>query len=169
MIKPGLLRTALEAALPEFLTDRDRLSIFVDRGRMVSRRTPGLAFEYRYGVRLFFEAFTGPPDAIMVPLLLWVRTHQPDLMLRFEREDQAITFAADILDQSSWDILISFELTEAVTLVARGDGSGWDVTHLPEPSPDDPSITGVEPPPPLSNIWLGDRLLLPGPPLPISG
>ncbi len=167
MIKPGLLRTALEAALPEFLTDRDRLSIFVDKGRVVSRRTPGLAYEYRYMVSLFFEEFTGLPDAIMVPLLLWVRTHQPDLMLRFEREDQAITFKADILDQSSWDILISFELTEAVMLVARGDGSGWDVTHLPEPSPDDPSITGVEPPPPLGAIWLGDAQLLPGPPLPL--
>lgn len=166
MIKPGQLRTALEAALPEFVSEPDRLAIYVDNGRVVSRRKPGLSYEYRYELRLFFEAFTRGPDAIMVPLLLWIRDYQPDLMLRYEREDQAIVFAADILDQSTWDIAVRFELTEAVMLVARPNGSGWDVTHLPEPSPDDPSITGIEPPPPLGTIWLGDRVLLPGPPFP---
>ncbi len=161
MIKPGLLRTALEAALPEFVQDRDRLAIFIDKGRLVSRRTPSLSYEYRYQLILFVEEFTGPPDAIMVPLLLWLRTHQPDLLLRHDRADQAIAFKAEVLDQSSWDVRIEFELTEAVTLVARGDGTGWDVTHLPEPSPDDPSITGIEPPPPLRSIWLGEHQLIP--------
>lgn len=170
MIKPRALRTALVAALPEFHTDADRLSIFVDKGRLVSRLTPGLSYEYRYRLRMFVEAFTRTPDALMVPLLLWLREHQPDLFLRFDRDDDAVIFEADILDQSSWDIAISFELTEAVRLIARADGSGWDIAHLPEPSPFDldlsPPIDGVAVT--LESVWLGGERLLPGPPLPLA-
>lgn len=164
MIKPNALRAALVAALPEFQTDADRLAIFVDKGRLISRLTPGLGYEYRYRLRIFVEAFTGSPDAIMVPLLLWLRLNQPDLFLRFGREDDTLIFEADILDQSSWDIAISFELTEAVQLIARPDGSGWDITHLPEPQPDDVSLTeGITL---LDTIWWRDKRILPGPPLP---
>lgn len=164
MIKPLALRTALVAALPEFQTDPDRLSIFVDKGRVVSRLTPGLGYEYRYRLRLFVEAFTGAPDAIMVPLLLWLRVNQPELFLRFGRDDDTLNFEADILDQGSWDIAISFDLTEAVQLVARPDGSGWDITHLPEPQPEDVPIGGALTA--LDAIWWGGERILPAPPLP---
>ena len=163
MIKPGTLRTALVAALPEFQTDADRLRIYIDSGRVVSRLTPGLGYEYRYRLRIFVEAFTGAADAIMVPLLLWLRVNQPDLFLKFGRDDEALIFEADILDQSSWDIAISFELTEAVQLIARPDGSGWDITHLPEPQPMDMSLTdeGIL----LQSIFWRDERILPGPPM----
>ncbi len=164
MIKPESLRTALVAALPEFQTDGDRLSIFVDKGRVVSRLTPGLGYEYRYRLRLFVEAFTGAPDTIMVPLLLWLRVNQPELFLRFGRDDDTLIFEADILDQGSWDIAISFDLTEAVQLVARPDASGWDITYLPEPQPDDVPIG--ETLTLLDTIWWRDERILPGPPLP---
>lgn len=167
MIKPASLRTALVAALPEFQADPDRLSIFVDKGRIVSRLTPGLAYEYRYRLRMFVEAFTASPDSVMVPLLLWLRVNQPELFLRFGRDDDTLIFEADILDQGSWDIAISFDLTEAVQLTARIDGSGWDITHLPEPQPIDESLT--ESVVTLESIWWNDERLLPGPPLPVPG
>lgn len=159
MNKIDSLRTALEAALPELRQDRDRLAVFVDKGRVVSRLKPGLGYEYRYEVTLWLEAFKRGADAIMVPLLLWLREHQPDLLLDFAREDSAITFQADIVDETSVDLLIRLPLTEAVTLVARGDGSGWDVTHLPEPSPFDPAL-GIDPPARLQQIWLDGELLV---------
>ncbi len=161
MDKPDLLRAYLGASIPEFLTDPDRMAVFVDKGRLVSRRSASLSYEYRYELTLWLEAFTRGPDAVMVPLLLWLRTHQPELLLRFEREDDAIVFAADILDQGSWNILIRFELTEAVTLVARGDGSGWDVTHLPEPSADDLLLDGANIDVPLAEIWMDGARLVP--------
>lgn len=161
MEKIATLRAALVAANPELDQDKDRLKVFVDSGRLISRRTARLGYQYRYTVRLFFEAFTRGPDLIMIPLLLWLRTHQPDLLLDYAKEDQAIQFAADILDDQSWDIAIQFELSEAVTLVPRPDGTGWDVTHLPEPSPDDqlldPSLEGVE----LQTLWFGGAKILP--------
>lgn len=167
MEKIASLRAALVApAGHKALRDNpDRLKIFVDKGRLVSRYTPKLSYQYRYTVRLFFEAYDGSPDLIMVPLLFWLRKHQPDLLLRFEKEDQAIQFAADILDEKSWDVAITFELQESVKLTARADGSGWDVVRLPEPSPDDPPLipelatpTGIVP---LEELWFGGSRILP--------
>lgn len=161
MEKPAQLRAALVAANPGFATDPDKLKIWVDKGRLVSRRTRALGFEYRYTLRLLVEDFTRGPDAIMVPLVLWLREHQPDLFLRFAQEDDAVQFAADILDAGAWDIAVTFELTEAVRVTARPDGSGWDVEHLPEPSPDDPLLPGALIDVPLGELWLGGDVLLP--------
>ncbi|MES2339594.1 MAG: phage tail protein [Pseudomonadota bacterium] len=161
MKKIDALRAAIVAANPQLAGDPDRLKLFVDAGRLVSRRSRALGYEWRYTARLFFEAFTGSADAIVVPLLLWLREHQPGLLLNFAKEDDAIQFAADILDDSSADIAVTFELTEAVALVARGDGSGWDVTHLPEPSPDDqlldPALVDVH----VAQIFLDGRQIVP--------
>ncbi len=139
MNKIALLRSALVAALPEFNTDPDRLVIFVDKGRLVSRLTPALGYEWRYGVRLEFHEFTRSPDDIAVPLLLWLRQYQPDRLLDFARADTALGFAADIIDDKSWDIVFAFELTEAVAVTLLPAG-GWDIQPLPEPP-----IAGTDP------------------------
>jgi hypothetical protein len=132
MNKIGLLRAALVEALPEFQVNPDRLVIFVDKGRLVSRLTPAMGYEWRYTTRLEFHEFTSSPNAIAVPLLLWLRQYQPDRLLDFAREDSALGFAADILDETTWDIVFSFELTEAVEVVPLTEG-GWDIRPVPEP------------------------------------
>lgn len=147
MIKPDSLRAALTAAIADLERDPDRLAIFVDKGRLVSRLTPGLGFEWRYTIRLEFHDFTGSPDTIAVPLLLWLREHQPERFLEFAREDSAIGFAADIIDSTTWDVAIAFELSEAVELVAGSDEAGkpgWTVTHLAEPSVTDLLLDGAD-------------------------
>lgn len=134
MIKIDQLRASLERALPELRSDPDKLVIFVDRGRVVSRLSPGLAFEYRYEATLWLPALTGGSDRVMVPLLLWLRENQPDLFQRFDRDDQAIAFAADIVDSATADVMIKFELTESVIATPRPDGSGWDIDRAAEPT-----------------------------------
>lgn len=133
MDKPTLLRAALVAALPEYLRDPDKLLIFVDKGRLVSRLTPGLGYEWRYALVIDLYDVTGSPDRVAVPLLLWLREHQPERFLDFAREDSAIGFAADLISISPpvWDLRITFELTEAVTVMP--DPQGYRVEHLPEP------------------------------------
>lgn len=158
MDKLTACRAAIVAANPEFETDPARFLIWADKGRIATRRTTGLGYEWRYRVNLLFEALTGSPDAVMIPLLLWLRDAQPDILLAFQSGNEAVTFEAHILDQASWDLKLEFDLSEAVVLVPRA-GGGWDAVHLAEPSPDDPVLDGAGPAQ-LGEIWLGDELLL---------
>lgn len=135
MEKPASLRAALVAALPEYRRDPDKLVLYVDKGRLVSRLTPGLGYEWRYTLRLEFHDCTSGPDLIAVPLLLWLRDHQPDLLQQFSAGDNELGFAADIIDEKTWDLAWAFELSEAVIVTGKPDG-GWAIDHLPEPSLD---------------------------------
>lgn len=160
MIKPASLRAALVAALPIYAVNPDKLVLYIDKGRLVSRLTAGLGYEWRYTVRLEFHDCTAEPDAIAIPLLLWLRENQPERLLEFEREDSALGFAADIIDGSTWDLAWAFELSEPVALRPK-DGGGWDVTHLPEPTlADEGWLTGAAPDTLVGEIWLGDRLIV---------
>lgn len=163
MKKLASLKTALLAALPELQATPDRLAVFVDKGRLVPRYGQSLAWEYRYQTRLWLEAFKGSADRVMLPLLIWLRTNQPDLLLSFANDDNRIAFVADILNEDETDLLIEFDLTEAVTVTPLDDGSGWNVEHLPEPSPDDLLLEGALPDIPLDEIWLGDDRIIPLP------
>lgn len=160
MKKPASLRHALTAALPEYQSQPDNLRLFVDKGRLVSRATPGLGYEWRYTLRLEFEDCTSSPDAIAIPLLLWLRQHQPERLLEFAREDTALGFSADIIDDRTWDLAWAFELAEAVVLAPR-PGGGWDVTYVGEPQLDDATMLDDELPADtlIGQIWLGEQLL----------
>ena len=159
MEKLHALRAAIAAANPDLARDPDRLLIWADKGRIATRRTAALGYEWRYRANILIEAFTESPDAIAVPLLLWLRDAQPDLVESFSRGDEAAKFEAHILDTTSWDLKFELELSEAVIIAPR-DGGGWDVTHLPEPSADDILLDGAAAAP-LGEIWLGGMQLLP--------
>lgn len=161
MDKPASLRAAIVDALPFFAANPDRLKIWVDGGRLVGRRVAALGFEYRYQLQVYAEAVDFGPDDVLVPVLLWLRDHQPDLLLRFRDEEGAIQFAADILDASSWNIGLVLDLTEAVTVTPKADGSGYDVVHLPEPSPDDPLLPGASQDQPLASLLANGAHILP--------
>jgi hypothetical protein len=158
MDKLTACRAAIVAANPEFARSPDRLLIWADKGTIATRRTAQLGYEWRYRVNILCEALTGSPDDIMVPLLLWLRDAQPDLLLAFDRGNEAVKFEAHILDETSWDVKIELELTEAVVLSPK-QGGGWQATHLPEPSPDDVPIEGAGSAT-LGQIWLDDQLLV---------
>lgn len=158
MNKIASLRDALLAAIPHLRIDPDRLAVFVDKGRTVARLSPPLGYELRYECTLWLPEFVGGIDAVMVPLLLWLREHQPDLFQRFDRDDEAIVFGADILDPERANLLIRFELTEAVQLAPRGDGSGWDVSRPAEATMADEALAEFLGFPPLA---VGDSRFFP--------
>lgn len=135
MIKPESLRAALVAAVPHLRRNPDRLLIFADEGSVAATFAPGLSFEWRYTLNLIVTDFAGHPDAIMVPLLAWVRDNQPELLANPARQGD-ITFEADIIDSDKLDLSIKLKLTERVGVHARADGSGVDVEHYHEPSPE---------------------------------
>ena len=131
MIKPESLRGALVAAVPHLRRNPDRLLIFADEGSVAATFAPGLSFEWRYTLNLIVTDFAGHPDAIMVPLLAWVRDNQPELLANPARQGD-IAFEADIIDNDKLDLSIKIPLTERVGVKPRA-GGGHDVVHYPEP------------------------------------
>lgn len=71
----------------------------------------------------------------MVPLLAWLRQHQPELMTNDEQRKEGITFEAEYLANDLMDLIITVKLTERVRVWQNEQGIGWE--HLPEP-PEDP-------------------------------
>lgn len=131
MIKPASLREQLTTALPELRRDPDKLLVSIDRGSLIGTLAPGLSFEYRYTLNLVLTDFAGHPDAVMVPLLAWVASHQPELLANPSLREQ-IAFEADILDHGKVDLQITLPLTERVGVHPRAEG-GYTAEHYPEP------------------------------------
>ena len=131
MIKPESLRAALVAAVPHLRRNPDRLLIFADEGSVAATFAPGLSFEWRYTLNLIVTDFAGHPDAIMVPLLIWLRTHQSELLANFDNHGK-VEFEADVLANDKVDLSIKIPLTERVGVKPRA-GGGHDVVHYPEP------------------------------------
>ena len=131
MYKPESLRTFLTTANPELARDPDRLVVFIDEGHLRATYTQGLSFEYTYVLNLMFTDYAGHPDAIMIPLLIWLHTHQPELLADFDKHGK-IVFEADLLANDKVDLSIKIPLTERVGVKPRV-GGGYDVIHYPEP------------------------------------
>lgn len=152
MYKPTSLRDFLTAANPELARDPDRLMVFIDEGSLQATFVPGLSFEYAYTLNLVFTDYAGHPDAIMVPLLIWLREHQSELLANPDNRDKII-FEADILANDAVDLSIKIPLTERVGVHPRDPGPGHDIEHYPEPAQE----TGDAPPP--RELWLGGVLI----------
>jgi len=157
MLKPNSLRAAIETALPELKKDPDRIKIYIDKGRIISRLTPGFAFEYRYRLNALLIDYAGHPDTVMLSLIAWLRIHQPDLFLNHDTADQAITFEVDIIDAKTVDIAFEIELSETVRAVAR-EGGGHDLVHELEPEID-PLLEGAPIGATLQELHVGDMII----------
>lgn len=135
MKKPASLRAALVAALPQLATDPDKLLVFIDAGSLHASYAPGLSYEYAYTLNLVITDYAGDPDAVMVPLLMWVRINQAELMDNADQRQSGISFEADILDNASCDLSIKLALTERVIVKDTGGGV-LSITHADEPQPE---------------------------------
>ena len=81
MNKPESLRTHLLAAVPELRHSPDRLLVFIDKGKLLCTAAASLSWEYGYELQIILTDFAGHPDAVMLPLLAWVRTNQSELLV----------------------------------------------------------------------------------------
>ena len=131
MKKIQSLRTALTAALPELQTDPDRLRLWVEDGSASSRQTQSLGFGFTYRANLLIEEASTDIALIALPIFIWLRVHQPELL---RPGAEGFSFEVDILDNRCADILIRLQLTENITVGTREEG-GWDVNYQDEPDP----------------------------------
>jgi hypothetical protein len=139
MKKPVSLRQALTTALPDLARNPESLLVFVDKGSVIATYVPGLSFEYSYTLNVILTDYAGDPDTVMVPLLMWVRDNQPELLDNVDMRSDGITFEADIVSHDACDLSLTLKLTERV-IVAEGDGGRLDIVHVDEPLPE-PRLT----------------------------
>nr|WP_315290050.1 phage tail protein [Serratia proteamaculans] len=129
MLKPEQLRTALTNALPDLQTHPDKLHISLDNGRVVSTLGPSLSFEYQYQLNLTLSDRATEEDLVMVTVLAWLRSHQPDILANAEKRKNGFAFKRDISAAGQLDLQL--QLTERIQ-VEQCDGA-LHITPLTEP------------------------------------
>lgn len=130
MLKPEQLRTALTTALPYLQTHPDKLRISLDNGRVVSTLGPSLSFEYQYQLNLTLSDQTAEEDLVMVTVLTWLRSHQPDILANAEKRKNSFAFKRDISAAGQLDLQL--QLTERIQVEHRD--SALHITPLTEPA-----------------------------------
>lgn len=141
MRKLGALRRHLTTVLPELAREPDALDIYVVNGTLVTRLGANLGYEQRYTARVVLQNFRGTPEQVFLPLLLWLRAEQPELIQNHDTGNDQIRFSVDVLDQNAVDIEFDLPLTEAIDVMPDGAG-GYKMKIREEiPFPDDQPLT----------------------------
>lgn len=132
MKKPESLRSHILAAVKELQRDPDRMLIFTDKGNVRCTGASGLSFEYVYDLNFILTEYAGELDAVMIPLLDWVRVNQSELIMNLDKSKEAFKFETVILNNNTVDLSLTFPLTERVIVKRKDDGT-LDVTFPEEP------------------------------------
>lgn len=132
MKKPDSLRSHILAAVKELQRDPERMLIFTDKGNVRCTGASGLSFEYVYDLNFILTEYAGELDAVMIPLLDWVRINQSELIMNLDKSKEAFKFETVILNNNTVDLSLTFPLTERVIVKRKDDGT-LDVTFPEEP------------------------------------
>ena len=137
MEKPSSLRETLTKALPAVKKDPQKLAIFITGGRIMHSGTDSLSFEYAYTLRALLLDYAGHADAVMAPLVEWMKRNQPEVFDDPAKRARAIRFEAEYLSAKAIDLQIDLELTERVIARPRANGpaGALDLIHPKEPPP----------------------------------
>ena len=135
MEKPKQIREVLTRCVPHLKTNPDKLHLFIAPGNVESTGARSLSFEWQYPLSIGVIDFAGHPDQLVVPLLAWLRQHQPELFTNPDKRENAIKVESELLAGDLYDLLITIPLTERVIVTQTEEGIGWQ--HVPEP-PEDP-------------------------------
>lgn len=135
MKKLESLRTHMLNAVKELQRDPERMLIFTEKGNVRCTLANGLSFEYVYDLNLILTEYAGDLDAVMIPLLDWVRVNQHELLVNLEKSKDAFKFETVVLDNGTVDLALTLPLTERV-IVKRNDDGTLNVSFPDEPQYD---------------------------------
>lgn len=140
MKKPETLRKAIQDAVSEFASEPDRLRLWVEEGSVRCFGSGSLSFGMEYRLNILLVEAKTDIALIVLPIVRWLQVNQPNLLTP---NTDGFAFEADILDNTSCDILLRMDLMENVGAIPQEDGSTL-ITYLPEPDPlfDDFSAPG---------------------------
>lgn len=131
MLKPASLKNAIFKSVPLLRDNPDMLHMFVDGGTINATLATSLSFENRYTLDIVVTDYSGDLNLLIVPVNVWLREHQPDIMTTEEGKKRGFTYVADINNDDSKDVRMSLQLTER-TIVKETDRR-LTVTPLDEP------------------------------------
>ncbi len=120
MLKAELLRAEFVRKNSWCRANPERLTVWVERGS-VEVAGNDAAFMYRYTLHVLATDFSGQLDDLMLPLLGWLKSNQPDLLLNPDK-NRLIEFDADIINDELADILLKVPLWERVIVQRNEDG-----------------------------------------------
>lgn len=132
MKKPDSLREHMINAVKELQRDPERMLIFTEKGNIRCTLANGLSFEYEYDLNFILTEYAGELDAVMIPLLDWIRVNQHDSLANLEKNKDAFKFETVILDNNTVDLSLTFPVTERVIVKRKDDGT-LDVSFPDEP------------------------------------
>lgn len=140
MIKPNDLRDYLLNAISDLSSDQDRLLIFAENGTLRSTMASGYSYEMEYTLDITITDYAGDVSLIGFVLFTWIAKNQSELMANHDKSKQSITFEAELVDNSKYDLNIKLPLTERV-IAKRNDQGKYDLSY-----PGEPPYTEFEPP-----------------------
>lgn len=141
MKKPIDLRAHLTQWVPDLAANPDKLKVFIEKGAVATKVGASLSYQYAYTLQIVIINFAEPADVLVVPLLAWLQTNQPDLLLDPVRREKALSFEVEIYNHEEIDIAISLDLTERV--IVKPVLGGYECEHVGEPQL--PDLTGPVP------------------------
>ena len=110
MIKLQHLRAHILASVPHLAPrNPEQLHTFINDGKIKFARGTNLSHQYTVDAQIVITDYSGSLDTVMVPLLQWLNSYQPDL-----DPDEAVQLEAELLNNHSWDLALTVRLTERV-------------------------------------------------------
>ncbi|MGE5563118.1 MAG: phage tail protein [Bacillota bacterium] len=178
MLKPDALRAFLADSIVgddnvRFLQrNPDMLAIFIDKGQVAVREwkgneltnleggAPRLGYELRYTLNLVFQDLPEKlRDAIFLAIVVWLKANQVELVANHENGNQALRFEADVGDDSTIDLSIELDLSEAITAERNPADGSFTFAHQAEPNLD-ALFEDVPEGTLLTRFYMGDELVI---------
>lgn len=129
MYKLDSLRAHLLAKVPGL--QPDGLHTFAKDGYIQATAASGMGWVYHFTMECILTDFSGHADQVVLPLLQWLRQHQPELFLSRDLMEKALRFEVDVLNHQAYDLGFTLKLSERVTV--QQDGTTATVQHHGEP------------------------------------
>ena len=127
MRKLADLRNHILSNVPALKKNPDKLLTFIEDGNIEFWQGTNLSHNYTLPVRLIVTDYAGDVDEIIIPILSWLMVREPG-----SDPQNTISFEAELLNNNSYDISITVNITERV--IVKTTEAGIDVEHvLPDP------------------------------------
>jgi len=133
MLKPLEIREIITRSNSYLRQNPDKMQVFIDAGNIRLRGASSLSYEYVYTLRVIVQDFAGHADLIILPLLVYLRTNQPELFENKDKSQNPIRFDIEFLNQECIDIALDIDLTERVIVRPDGTSGRLRAEHVPEP------------------------------------